>query len=447
MPSEAATGNIVVTTSGETSNGVPFTFYPYPSITAISATIGTVGTPVTITGAGLLDGGGNGAVSFNRTPATILSQSSTSIQVKVPAGATTGPVSVFVNGNTIRSSSSFSVVPPPRISGLSPNYGAAGAAIDIAGANFDPTQDTGSVTVGGAPAEVVSWSNTKIVVQIPSKATTGNLVVTANETASNGEAFTFYPRPAITTVSPATGLPGTLVTITGSNLLDGGDNGSVTFNGTPAAIVSLTNTSIQVDVPAGATNGPVSVLINGVTVKSSSDFTVLSSELTISGLSPNYGAPSAPIVISGTGFGANQGNGSVTIAGATCSVTSWSNTAISILVPGNATTGNLVVTAGGVSSNGAAFTFYPFPTIVGISPGSGPVGTPVTITGINLLDGGNNAVVTFTLTKFSVVPAVVTNDTSGSIQLTVPTGAVTGRVVVKVNGVTVIADEGFVVTP
>ena len=74
---------------------------------------------------------------------------------------------------------------------------------------------------------------------------------------------------------------------------------------------------------------------------------------------------------------------------------SWSNTAIAILVPSRATTGNIVVTADGESSNGEPFTFYSYPAITGISPLSGPVGTPVTITGTNLLDGGNNATVTF----------------------------------------------------
>ncbi len=115
----------------------------------------------------------------------------------------------------------------------------------------------------------------------------------------------------------------------------------------------------------------------------------------ISGISPNYGGPSALIEISGTGFGAIQGNGRVTVGTARAYVASWSNTAIAILVPSNATTGNLVVTAGGVASNGVPFTFYPHPAITGFSPSGGAVGTSVTITGIGLLDGEGNGVVTF----------------------------------------------------
>ena len=88
-------------------------------------------------------------------------------------------------------------------------------------------------------------------------------------------AFTFYPFPTITSVSTASGLVGTVVTITGANLLDGGgQRRKVTFNGTPATITSDTSTSIQVDVPTGATSGRLLVKVNGVTLIGLADFTV-----------------------------------------------------------------------------------------------------------------------------------------------------------------------------
>ncbi len=329
VPSKATTGNIIVTVGGEASNGVPFTFYPYPAITGVSPVSGPVGTLVTINGTALLDGGGNGTVSFNGTPAAILSQTSTGIQVDVPAGATTGPVSVHANGVTVKTFGDFTVtgIAVPQISGINPNYGAPSALIGIAGTNFGATQGNGSVTVGGALSYVVSWSNTAIVIQVPSAATTGNIVVRAGGGASNGVPFTFYPYPAITGVSPVSGPVGTPVIINGTGLLDGGGNGTVSFNGTPAAILSQTSTGIQVDVPAGATTGPVSVHANGVTVKTFGDFTVTGIPVPqISGISPNYGAPSALIGIAGTNFGATQGNGSVTVGGALSSDVSWSNT-------------------------------------------------------------------------------------------------------------------------
>ncbi len=437
VPSRATTGNIVVTANGLSSNGVAFTFYGYPAIASISPGSGGIGTPVTITGTNLLDGGGNGVVTFNGAQAAILSQSATSILVDVPAGATTGPVSVYANGNTVKSSTNFTVT-GPHISSLSPNYGAPAALIKITGLNFGSTQGNSSVTVGGAVSHVISWSDTLIAFQVPSRGATGNIVVTVGGAVSNGAAFTFYPYAAITEISPTSGPVGTAVTITGTNLLDGGGKGVVTFNGTPATILSQSGTSIQVHVPAGATTGPVSVYANGNTVKSPTNFTVIGPA--ISSLSPNYGAPAAVIGITGTLFGATQGNSYVTINGALCGVTAWSDTSITIRVPSNASTGNVVVRANGALSNGAPFTFYAYPVIDTVSPGSGSVGTPVTITGVNLLDG-DEATVTFNGT-----PAAIVSDTSSQIQVNIPSGATTGRILVRVNGVTVVASTSFTIS-
>ncbi len=439
VPSRATTGNIVVTASGEASNGAAFTFYPYPAISGVSPAGGAVGTPVTITGANLLDGEGHGVVTFNGIPAPIISQSSTSIQVNVPAGATSGPVTVHANSDTVKGSSIFSVT-HPQISGISPNYGAPAALIKITGTNFGATQGNGSVTVGGAPSHVVSWSNNAIAFQVPSHANTGNIVVTEGGEASNGAAFTFYPYPAITEISPASGPVGTPVTITGTGLMDAEGHGAVTFNGIPAAIVSQSESSIEVNVPPGATNGPITVHANGDTVKSSTGFTATHPQ--ISTISPDYGAPAALVTITGTNFGATRGNGNVTVGGAPSYVVSWSNTAIAIEVPSRATTGNIVLTTEGEASNGAPFTFYSEPSITSLSANSGPVGTSVTITGNNLQDGGNNPTVTFNGT-----PATVSSDTSGSIRVTVPTGSTSGRLLVKINGVTVVASTSFDVTP
>ena len=52
-------------------------------------------------------------------------------------------------------------------------------------------------------------------------------------------------------------------------------------------------------------------------------------------------------------------------------------------VPTGANTGNVVVTVSGVPSNGMSFTVIPAPTITGLSPTSGAVGTTVTISGTN----------------------------------------------------------------
>ncbi len=61
--------------------------------------------------------------------------------------------------------------------------------------------------------------------------------------------------------------------------------------------------------------------------------------------------------------------------------------------------------------------------ITGISPTSGPAGTPVVITGTNL--GGATKV------SFGGIKASATSDTATEIKVDVPTGAITGPVRVK----------------
>jgi hypothetical protein len=77
----------------------------------------------------------------------------------------------------------------PTIANLSTRSGLAGAAVTITGANFGSTQGAGTVTFNGTAATAKSWSAGTIEVTVPSKATTGDLVVTAGGTASNAVNF------------------------------------------------------------------------------------------------------------------------------------------------------------------------------------------------------------------------------------------------------------------
>ena len=87
-----------MTVGGVASNGVNFTVTtsaPPPSITILNPTSGPAGTAVTITGTNF---GSLGTVSFNGTPATTTTWTSSSIATSVPTGATTGNVVVTVGG-------------------------------------------------------------------------------------------------------------------------------------------------------------------------------------------------------------------------------------------------------------------------------------------------------------------------------------------------------------
>ena len=70
----------------------------HPAITSLSPTSGAVGASVTITGTSFGATRGLSTVKFNGTVALTTGWSNTQIQATVPAGATTGPVLVTVNG-------------------------------------------------------------------------------------------------------------------------------------------------------------------------------------------------------------------------------------------------------------------------------------------------------------------------------------------------------------
>src|SRR6266851_3909086 len=76
----------------------------------------------------------------------------------------------------------------------------------------------------------------------------------------------------------------------------------------------------------------------------------------ISGLGVSSGPVGTSVTITGTNFGATQGSSTVKFNGTAATPTSWGATSIAAQVPAGATTGNVVVTVGGVASNGVPFT-------------------------------------------------------------------------------------------
>jgi hypothetical protein len=94
----------------QTSNPVVITQPALISVTSFTPSSGNVGTVVTITGSGFTGATG---VSFNGAAAvTFTVNSATSITATVPAGATTGNVTVFVGGCSGSSSTPFTVIVP-----------------------------------------------------------------------------------------------------------------------------------------------------------------------------------------------------------------------------------------------------------------------------------------------------------------------------------------------
>ncbi len=89
-----------------------------PLITSFDPTSGPVGTTVTITGENFSSTPANNIVTFNGITAVVTASTPTSITTTVPAGATTGLLSVTVSGATGISATPFTVTFPVLIPGL-----------------------------------------------------------------------------------------------------------------------------------------------------------------------------------------------------------------------------------------------------------------------------------------------------------------------------------------
>src|SRR5207253_704497 len=105
------------------------------------------GAVIAITGTGFSAVPANNAVAFNGVAALVASASPTALTVAVPAGATTGKVTVTVGGNTATSVQGFvvAVAGMPTIAGFTPSAGASGSTVSVDGTNFNPA--AGATTV------------------------------------------------------------------------------------------------------------------------------------------------------------------------------------------------------------------------------------------------------------------------------------------------------------
>jgi hypothetical protein len=276
VPDQASTGPISVTTPGGTGTSSS-TFAvkgASATITSIAPTSGVVGDDIAINGTNFNTAT---AVKFNATAADFTVNSSTKITATVPLGATTGKITVTNAGGTATSGSTFTV--KSSISSFSPSSGPIGTAVILRGTGFTGATSVKFTSNKTATFKVVS--DTQITTTVPNGATSGTITVaTPGGTLTSADTFTVAaappPPPVVGSFSPQQGAVGTLVTITGSNFT--GAN-SVTFNTTSTSAITVkSDTQITVNVPSGATTGPVSVTTPlGGTGTSSTPFTVTGS--------------------------------------------------------------------------------------------------------------------------------------------------------------------------
>jgi len=237
VPVGAATGNVVVTVGGISSNGFLFTLnngpvsYVYDDLGRLAAVIdvngnaaeyaydavsniqsisrftsaqvsiinfspesGLVGTAVTINGTGFSSTATQNTVKFNGTATVVSSATNSQLQVTVPTGATNGPISVTSPSGSATSTQTFTVTSSngvPTITSFSPTSGVAGAAVSLVGTNFDPTLANDKLRLNASQAAVSAVTPTTMATTVPTATASGHftLLAPAGNTVSSQDFY------------------------------------------------------------------------------------------------------------------------------------------------------------------------------------------------------------------------------------------------------------------
>jgi IPT/TIG domain/PQQ-like domain len=425
-----------------------------PIISSTEPTSGVPGYDVLISGSGFGTSQGNSVVTLNGSTPQINFWTNTSMSITIPTGATSGPLAVLVGPSMNASNpAKFEVLPPAMqdqdvgsvgVPGYS-TYNNGVYTISAAGPQIYGTADgmhfvyqpiTGDTTV---VARVVSVAG----MRSGTSAEAGVMIrETLNSNSTNGYASYRTASPLVEYLwrsatagntsfvnSGAISLPYWVKMVRSGNSFSAyisSSGGTWTQVGTTQTINMATNAYVGLALSScdSNNNSLVTATFDNVSVTPTA-----AQRPVISDINPFSGPVGMSVTISGANFGV-QGASTVTFNGVVAGPGVWSPSGILVPVPFGATSGNIVVSANGMTSNGMPFSVISAPSISNLSPPSGPVTTQVTITGTNFgLSQGSSTV------KFAGVTASsVTTWNPTTIIANVPNAATSGGVVVTVAG-------------
>lgn len=171
VPAGAVTGPITVTTTAGTATSSSLFHLP-PVITSFTPTNSLPGSTTTLAGTNFT---GATAVLFNGTPAVFSSVTGNSLVATVPAGFTTGPLTIITPGGSNTSSGRFYAV--PVLGSFSPTHGLPGTNVLLTGNNFiGATAISFNGLAGTAP---VILNNSNATITVPVGASTGPVSISA----------------------------------------------------------------------------------------------------------------------------------------------------------------------------------------------------------------------------------------------------------------------------
>lgn len=284
VPQGAATGRVKVELNDVFAESpVDFTIKQAtgnaPVITGFSPASGAAGVDITITGHHFSTIAGQNNVLINESVATVITADSTSLTVKIPQGAVTGPVTITVEGRATSSQQVFVVEDPsaqaPQVTEFSPLEGIAGDVITVRGHHFSNRPEENLVTIGGKSARVSQADSNQLRIEIPAGAVTDKIAVKVNgKETSTAQALTVFQFPVIGSYSPQSSPPGTEVTVQGQHFGLTPEANTVYLEFARAQVSYASENVLKFIVPEGAKSGKISITANGITTRSSTTFEI-----------------------------------------------------------------------------------------------------------------------------------------------------------------------------
>lgn len=427
--------------------GEPTFSYDPPFIdTAVASAYPTTGgTILSLTGSSFGPDGVGQVVTVDGNPCTVVgTPTHSSFSCILPPGSGTDiPVQIEVDGQL--SNTRLIAYDPPAVSNIAGDgvcSTAGGCIVTINGVNFGSSGAEVYTAGGSIPWEVISQTDTQLVVNIPEGdggAETFAVVQGPAGLSGGGQQSANFPYvylpPEITLVDNQEGGTdgGILVTLIGDSF---GFSGSITIGGVSCPTVpgEYDHTRVVCILPPGTgLDRPVQILVDGAT-SNVAPYDYAQPVITLT--DPfELNTAGGLVTISGTDFGDSQGSGTLTIDGFECApVQQWTSTTIVCqAAPSSGGTDiPITVTQDGATGRVSApyLVGYKAPTLdAPVAPsGSTAGGDFLTLTGTNF--GADGGVVTI-----DGVVMQVESYSDGSIVVVVPPGSGSDlEIIVTVNG-------------
>ena len=459
MSSTPSSTEVLITASdGSVARGSTFT-YNTPHLLRITPILGQFNTRVTIlfpTTFNVSDG--NLSVLVDNVLAVITSSNSSAANISIPRAQRQGSLNFTVdivvensNGEVARLTNGFTYLTEGVILDVTPNSGQRGTVVTVTGYQLlGWGRSLQMATLAGVMTRIMNSSNSTVVVlevlnNINSATSqVGDVVLTADSGAvvRQQRGWTAVIPSVISAIQPTSGQLGTIVNITGIDLLQGGlEVRVISLAGIEVYdILNASSSYILVRASNASANlaGLVRVELETGAYYQSTDNWVYSVPTTISRVFPIIGAVGSTITIQLANFN-TENITMVTIDDIPATILTRSGDSVSVTVP----TGNysseavaiVIETASGlIVRQNNAFTIEELGNITGVSPTIIQQGIEVTITGENLLGISNQtAVETVWLAGVPANEIIFYNDSVVIVEAGYNATNVTGNIRIQLN--------------